>query len=205
MRSLFGVETAARRIQDELTSLLPSHQERIATPIPPKQVTLIALRLKYQIEEVIPCELPAERVTRPHSDVITPAVIKTAKSAGKVAGMDEDYGACVVFCLLVCKKWFKKQAMLELWDADLHELRAVACEVLAKHIIEDESDMAYLMQEILLKRYAVIVDDEEADPVNAVEKAVDLHAVRVIGSSGYQKCIAHLWRGWLVQDDDDPR
>lgn len=28
--------------------------------------------------------------------------------------------------------------------------------------------------------------------------------MRVIGSSGYQKCIAYLWRGWLVQDEDDP-
>jgi len=33
---------------------------------------------------------------------------------------------------------------------------------------------------------------------------VDLHAIQVIGSSGYQKCINYLWRGWLVQDDDDP-
>lgn len=39
---------------------------------------------------------------------------------------------------------------------------------------------------------------------NAIEKAVDLHAVVVIGSSGYQKCINYLWRGWLIQDEDDP-
>jgi hypothetical protein len=94
--------------------------------------------------------------------------------------------------------------MLELWDADLHELRATACEVLAKHIIEEEEDLNYLMQELLLKRYSIVVDGEDTMPANAIEKAVDLHAVRVIGSSGYQKCIAHLWRGWLVQDDDDP-
>jgi hypothetical protein len=30
------------------------------------------------------------------------------------------------------------------------------------------------------------------------------HALTVIGSSGYQKCIAYLWRGWVVQDDEDP-
>lgn len=40
--------------------------------------------------------------------------------------------------------------------------------------------------------------------MNVIEKAVDLHAVRVIGSSGYQKCINYLWRGWLVQDENDP-
>ena len=40
-------------------------------------------------------------------------------------------------------------------------------------------------------------------PTNVVERAVDLHALRVIGSAGYQKCISHLWRGWLVQDEAD--
>jgi hypothetical protein len=28
--------------------------------------------------------------------------------------------------------------------------------------------------------------------------------VRVICSSGYQKCISYLWRGWVVQDENDP-
>ena len=118
--------------------------------------------------------------------------------------MNEDYGACVIYCLLVCKRWFKQQAKLELWDADLHELRAMACERLAKFIIEEEEDIDYLMQEVLLKRYSILVDGEESKATNAIEKAVDLHAVVVIGSSGYQKCVNHLWRGWLVQDEDDP-
>jgi hypothetical protein len=34
--------------------------------------------------------------------------------------------------------------------------------------------------------------------------SADRHALTVIGSSGYQKCIAYLWRGWVVQDDEDP-
>ncbi len=204
--SLFSLNERDRRhIHDELQALLPSHREAtIPSAIPAKGVTHVALRLKYQIEQVVPCELPEERITQPHSEVITPAVVKTAKSAGKVAGMTEDYGACVVYCLLVCKAWFKYQAKLELWDADLHELRAVACERLAKFIIEDEEDMSYLMQEVLLKRYSIVVDGEDTKPSNAIEKAVDIHAVVVIGSSGYQKCINYLWRGWLVQDDKDP-
>lgn len=47
-------------------------------------------------------------------------------------------------------------------------------------------------------------DGKQTEPTNVIERAVDLHALRVIGSSGYQKCISHLWRGWLVQDEDDP-
>ncbi|KAM0724178.1 hypothetical protein Q7P37_000060 [Cladosporium fusiforme] len=201
---LFGLDGRERRsIQDEIQALLPSHRDdAIPSAIPARDVTLVALRLKLQLETVIPCELPEERVTSAHSNVITDAVVATSKSAGKLN--NKDYSSCVVFCLLVVKKWFKRQAMLELWDSELHDLRAEACEVIAKKIIEDEDDMTYLMQDVLLKRYSIVVDGEDSKPVNVVEKAVDLHAVRVIGSSGYQKCISYLWRGWLVQDDDDP-
>lgn len=60
------------------------------------------------------------------------------------------------------------------------------------------------MHSVLLRRYSYIVDGEPTTPVNVIEKAVDLHAVRVIGSAGYQKCINYLWNGWLVQDENDP-
>jgi Polycystin cation channel len=126
-------------------------------------------------------------------------VIKTAQEAG-----GEKYRACVVYCLLVCKRWFKRQALLELWDAELHDVRAVACEVVAKRIIEAQEDQFYLMQEVLLKRYSIMQGQEETKPVNVIERAVDLHAVWVIGSSGYQKCVNFLWRGWLHQDDLNP-
>jgi hypothetical protein len=168
-------------------------------PFPPKEVTKVALRLKHQIEQVIPCELEENKVTKPHSSILTPAVLETSKQAG-----GQEYRACVVYCLLVVKKWFKSQALHELWDADLHEVRAVAAEMLAKRIIEDEEDTDYLMEDILLKRYSILVDGEPTVPANAIERAVDLHALTVIGSSGYQKCISYLWRGWLVQDDEDP-
>ena len=54
-------------------------------------------------------------------------MIKAAKEAG-----GKDYPSCIIYCLLVCKKWFKRQAILELWDSNLHDVRAVACEVLSK-------------------------------------------------------------------------
>ena len=55
-----------------------------------------------------------------------------------------------------------------------------------------------------MKRYSIIVNGEETEPANVIERAVDLHAVRVIGSSGYQKCVKYLWKGWLHQDDQNP-
>jgi hypothetical protein len=94
--------------------------------------------------------------------------------------------------------------VVELWDADLHRVRAVACEVLAKQIIETEEDTPYLQHSVLLRRYSVMVDGHATAPTNVIEKAVDMHALRIIASSGYQKCINYLWRGWLVQDENDP-
>lgn len=103
--------------------------EAIRSAYPPAEVTKVALRLKYQIEQVIPCELEEWKVTKANSPVITRKVALTAKEAGGA-----EYKSCVVYCLLVCKRWFTRLASLELWDADLHEVRAVACEVLAKKL-----------------------------------------------------------------------
>ncbi|KAK7957761.1 potassium ion channel [Apiospora saccharicola] len=188
------------RIHESRQRLLPTHRDRhIESAIKAEEVTKIALRLRYLIEEAVPCELEVQEICRPHSRVITPKVVAAAKEAGS-----QETRACVVFCLLIANRWFMHQAQVELWDADLHAVRAAACEVIAKSIIESEEDMGYLLHAVLLKRYSIIVDGEETLPVNVIEKAVDLHALRVIGSSGYQKCISYLWKGWLVQDEDDP-
>lgn len=166
--------------------------------MPPKEVTKVALRLKFQIEQVIPIELDEAKITKANSAVITKKVIKTAQEAG-----GQEYKACVVYCLLVCKRWFKKQSQLELWDSDLHDVRAVACEIIAKRIIEDEEDQNYLLSQVLLQRFSIVRNGEETEPANVVERAVDLHALTVIGSSGYQKAVKYLWNGWIVQDDKD--
>ncbi|KAH7035767.1 uncharacterized protein B0I36DRAFT_239642 [Microdochium trichocladiopsis] len=180
--------------------LLPSYRDdSIVSAIPAEDVTKIAIRIRYLVEECVPCELAEELITQPHSRIITRKVVLAAKEAGGA-----EHRACVVFCLLTSKRWFKHQALVELWDADLHKLRAKACEMIAKYIIEDEDNMDYLLQQVLLKRYSIISDGAPTRPVNVIEQAVDLHALPVIASSGYQKCISYLWRGWLVQDENDP-
>lgn len=109
--------------------VLPTTRTEVRSAVDPREVTKIALRLKHQVETVVPCQLEESAITKAHSPIITPSVIQTAKEAG-----GEENKACVVFCLLVCKKWFSKQAVLELWDADMHEVRALACEVIAKQM-----------------------------------------------------------------------
>lgn len=64
----------------------------------------MALRLRYLIEEAVPCELEEDAITKAHSRIITPKVVKAAKEAG-----GDQFGSCVVYCLLVNKMWFKKQ------------------------------------------------------------------------------------------------
>lgn len=70
--------------------------------------------------------------------------------------------------------------------------------------IEGEEDQDFLLKQCLLKRYSIFSDGEDTGPANAIERAVDLHALRVIGSAGYQKCIKYLWRGWFCQEEGNP-
>lgn len=176
---------------------MPTNRSELPpSALPAKEVTKVALRLKYQVEEVIPYELEQWKVTEANSPIITKKVINTAREAG-----GKEYAACVVYCLLVCRRWFKREALLEPWNSDMHDVRATACEVIAKQITEGEEDLDYLIHEVLLKRYSILRDGQETEPANVVERAVDLHALTLIGSSGYQKCINWLWKGWLHQDD----
>lgn len=111
-------------------TVLPTFREEgLPSAIAAPQVTKVALRLRYLVEECVPCELEESKITESHSRIITHAVVEAARKAGEVEG-----AGCVVYALLVNKRWFKKQAILELWDADLHNVRAVACEVIAKKL-----------------------------------------------------------------------
>ncbi|KJK82037.1 hypothetical protein H634G_02230 [Metarhizium anisopliae BRIP 53293] len=186
--------------REEERALLPhfNHQQ-MTSAVPASEVTKICLRLRHLVQECVPCEMEESRVTAPHSRIITTKVVQAAKEAG-----GQEYRGCVVFCLLVNQRWFQREALIELWDSSLHKLRAEACAVISKALIENEEDTNYLLYSVLLHRYSYIANGIPTPPVNVIEKAVDLHSVRVIGSSGYQKCINYLWRGWLVQDENDP-
>lgn len=70
--------------------------------------------------------------------------------------------------------------------------------------IDGEQDQKYLLKNILLKRYSIFVEGEETDPANVIERSVDLHALRIISSAGYQKCISYLWQGWICQEEGNP-
>lgn len=162
-------------------------------------MTKVCLRLRHLVQACVPCELEESEITKANSRIITTKVVQAAKEAGGA-----DNRGCVVYALLVAKEWFSREADKNLWDADLHTLQATACGVIAKQLIETEDDAEYLTHAVLLRRYAHMAGGESVLPTNVIEKAVDLHEVLVIASSGYQRCISHLWQGWLVQDENDP-
>ncbi|GMM38627.1 Yvc1 protein [Saccharomycopsis crataegensis] len=175
----------------------------------PRQVLRVALNLKYLIDQVIPIQLDLELITNPYSDILTTKVVNLAieaaggKGEGKVGTTSRRYRAVLIYCLLINAKWYRALSLSELHDAELHLSRMTAAAQLAKIIIEQEEDEHYLFIEMLCRRYVINVNDKDSDPFSALELAVDLHSTIVIGSSGYQKCIKWLWRGWIVQSDQD--
>ena len=93
------------------------------------EVSKVARRLKFQVEKLIQCEVEVSDITRPTSSIISKDVVLRAKRAG-----GDKNAACVVYCLLMARKWFDRLAVLELWDAGLHHLRATSCDIIAKRL-----------------------------------------------------------------------
>lgn len=63
--------------------VLPAYTvDEAPPPHPSKEVTKVALRLKYQIEQLVPCEIGNDELSNPNSRIITKDVVHTATQAG---------------------------------------------------------------------------------------------------------------------------
>jgi len=67
-----------------------------------------------------------------------------------------------------------------MYDEGLYLLRAEACQVVAKHIIEDISDHEYLFQEVLLKRYSILRNGQKTTPANGLRNVSSRMGIRLI-------------------------
>ncbi|KAK9385666.1 hypothetical protein V1515DRAFT_231787 [Lipomyces mesembrius] len=187
--------------QDDYEALLPTAETCPHPVITPKEVMAVALRLKAIIDTIIPIEVKESRISRPGgASVITQNVLELALEAA-----EGDKKACIIYALLTCKQWFRHLELEELYDAELNARKATACEVIAKRLIENESNQDFLFKQMLCRRFSIIVNSEVTSHRNALEYAIDLHALTVIGSSGFQKCITWIWHGWIIQSPDNPR
>lgn len=198
------------RRPDEEESLLEGYDIQNGNCATPRQTWRVAMNLKILIDKVIPTCFNEKDVTDAHSPILNRKVIELARRAaggkgnGKRGTSSSKYRACLIFALLKVTGWYWQQAEFELSDNALFKLRATAAQKLAATIIEETLDDEYLFLGMLCHRYQMYANEKETTPVSALELAVDMHSTIVIGSSGYQRCIKWLWRGWIVQSSTDP-
>ncbi|ODQ64951.1 hypothetical protein NADFUDRAFT_46764 [Nadsonia fulvescens var. elongata DSM 6958] len=189
---------------------VPSSINRDPSRTSPQQILKIAIRLKTLLDELISGNTDANEITAPNSTILDGHIIEMAYKAAAGAGNGKPgtssyaYRSTLVFALLVVKKWYISMANTTIFNADLYHLRELAAEKLAAQILDSQTDDHYLFIDMLCKRYSITLNDEESDPLSALELAVDLHSTIVISSAGYQRCMKWLWRGWIIQSDSDP-
>ncbi|EGW32982.1 uncharacterized protein SPAPADRAFT_137741 [Spathaspora passalidarum NRRL Y-27907] len=175
-----------------------------------RQTFRICLNLKLVIDKVIPIIFDVNEITKANSPIlnhdVVQLVLKAAggKGDGKPGTTSHKYRAALIFCLLKVCGWYWQQSEQELTDNELYSLRATAAQKLAAIIIEQEKNDKYMFLGMLCHRYSICLNGVDATPVSALELAVDMHSTIVIGSSGYQRCIKWLWRGWIMQSNVDP-
>lgn len=174
------------------------------------QTFRIALNLKKLIDQVIPIVFCSAEITSSLSPILNERVVALVYKAAGGKGNGEKgtssykYRACLVFALLKVTDWYWQLAEHELSNNELYSLRAVAAQTLAATVIEECKEDEYLFLGMLCHRYTIHLNEVESAPVSALELAVDMHSTIVIGSSGYQRCIKWLWRGWIIQSTSDP-
>ncbi|ODV96026.1 hypothetical protein PACTADRAFT_49446 [Pachysolen tannophilus NRRL Y-2460] len=176
----------------------------------PRQILRISMNLKYLIDKIIPIEYPISEILAPKSRILNGKVIRQTYEAaggvgnGKHGTSSQKYRAALVFCLLKTCEWYWELRTNELSDYELYTARAFAAQQLAKIIIENERDERYLFISMLCQRYSINSNNKDLPPKNALEAAVDMHSTIVISSSGYQRCIKWLWRGYIIQSSSHP-
>lgn len=191
---------------------IPGHEEGSMglKPPNPRQILRIALNIKYLIDKIIPTIFAVEKVTCQHSRILNQDVIKLVREACGGDVKDKvslrKYQAVLLFTLLKVSSWYEDLSFKELHNAKLYQLRSIAAQHLCRVIIEHEEgiDTHFLFMGMLLRRYVINENDEDSEPTSALELAADMHSTIVIGSSGFQRCLKWLWRGWIIQSRDEP-
>lgn len=174
-----------------------------------RQIFRICLNLKLLIDKVIPIVYDEKDIKEQNSAVLNRKVIRLVydaaggKGEGKPGSSSYKYRAALPFCLLTVCGWYWQQSEFELWDNELYLLRALASQRLCAIIIDEQTSDKYLFLEMLCKKYVIHLHSEDARPASALELAVDMHSTIVMSSSGYQRCIKWIWRGWIIQSSSD--
>ncbi|KAJ6515603.1 calcium activated cation channel [Mycena sanguinolenta] len=162
----------------------------------PQTLTKLVKRLRSLTLALLPVEVDPESINDPTSRVITPSVIESYRRA---AG---DFFDALPYCLLRARAEF-------LWDANHNPAdygenlgRATACEVLARRIVHLASPDT--LNAIMSTRFRHIqVDGDMSDMSSALELAIDSHCTIFLSSTEAQDLVNSLWRGDIVQQNND--
>ncbi|ANZ76173.1 BA75_03088T0 [Komagataella pastoris] len=175
-----------------------------------RQNLRIALNLKQVIDKAIIIPAEIHEITRPDSTLLNANVVEAVYNAaggvgkGKEGTSSRKYRSALPFCLLKVSEWYMQLADMELSAAQLHESRSVAAQQLSKIIIEQQQDERYLFIAMLTRRFTINLNSEDSYPQNVLELSVDMHSTMIISSSGYQRCVTWIWRGWIIQSRENP-
>ncbi|CAO1618664.1 unnamed protein product [Sympodiomycopsis kandeliae] len=165
------------------------------THIDPRKVSALILRIHALIKKLLPVEVSKEALKTPDGLLNKSVVISFARAGGDLTDV-------VPFALLEAKKLFEQDEK----DEQLNELRALACEVIARRVVyqllraesqDQERDGTFLC---LSKRFFYIDGDGDVTlPTSALESAVDQSSVTFLSSPEAQACVEAIWTGRLVQ------
>ncbi|SCV72936.1 BQ2448_6861 [Microbotryum intermedium] len=183
----------------------------------PRTVTAIVRRIEALTLELLPIQVDLDELTSPVSGILTQQVVE---AYSKIAG---DFHQCLPFALLEARRYFRQQAYLNPSDSDENQGRKLACEALARKLV-NRTPMEEQYR-LLSSRFTVIEADgdeslplsgessgaaspdrtvqtnrtEEGLPRSALESAVDQHATFFLSSGESQRTVFALWKGLLVQ------
>lgn len=177
-------------------------------PVSPRQALRVAINLKALIDILIPVAVSDNNIKNFSLNLPKEKTLNAFFEAagGEGTGPQSSarrYQACLIFCLLKVSGWYETLASDELVNNELYSSRSLFAQKIACIIIDRETEDKYLFISMLCHRYSINLNDEDSEPANALELAVDTHSL-IISTSGYQRCIKWLWIGWIVQSESDP-
>lgn len=160
---------------DVETGLLENNAPDVKSLPPARKVTQVARKIRHLMVQLIPIEVKESHILNPKSRIITNSVLDLIESAA------DDEPGCVIFCCVWVARYFHHMCLKDLPDADVHVLRAIACEVVAKRLIERQEDDDFLYSELLLRRYSIISGGQETDPKSLVEVTTHVKQNSIFG------------------------
>ncbi|KAF9054955.1 calcium activated cation channel [Hymenopellis radicata] len=168
---------------------------RSVTPTP-DTLTKLVKRLRALTLTLLPVEVHPDSLNDPTGRIITPQVISAYRAA---AG---DFVDALPYCLLRARSEFMWDANHNAADYGENYGRAIACEVLARRIVH--SSPPDRISVLMSARYRhKQMDGDSSDMTSALEMAIDSHCTIFLSSTEAQDVVGALWRGELIQKNND--